>query len=211
MGHTSLLFHGQANDIFVAYSALLAMLLGGGIVRWTYHLTHNKGAYSDYHTHLAVKGMKFLKILSLITFFVITGLLARVDVSMTKDWFHPDSFNTGYWCIIRLTVGFFFAFAAYLFDTHPYFRVFCMLACPILAAMDMISQNSFARQIQCIEREICAADPNINSYYAQAWRDIASCGFFVLCGLLSWWLTAISGFCTNQLYLPKKEHRMLSQ
>jgi hypothetical protein len=65
----------------------------------------------------------------------------------------------------------------FLFDAHPSFRLLCCLFFPALIVGDMVSQNNYAREMQCITVGMCKP-PRPAELMAVldfwAWRDMTS-------------------------------------
>jgi hypothetical protein len=65
----------------------------------------------------------------------------------------------------------------FLFDAHPSFRLLCCLFFPALIVGDMVSQNNYAREMQCITVGMCKP-PRPDELMAVldfwAWRDMTS-------------------------------------
>jgi hypothetical protein len=134
----------------------------------------------------------------------------RVQYSIPyDDFFSLNALNTSWWCIIRIFLSTLVAVSATLFDSHSIFRLYSVCALPVLLLLDLLSEESLASQVDCIDRGRCAGD-NRTHLYLMTLRDLFSIGLHAIDLAFACWLTALFGACSNDIYLPRKEHRILT-
>ncbi len=111
--------------------------------------------------------------------------------------------------IFRVVVAVLTPFTSGLFHTHCFFRFYSSFAFPALALVDMLSQIDLAGYIYCIEEGTCASI-STHSIYLWMWRDMASIAINIFATTVSWFAWGQFGFCFNEIYMPRWEHRKLT-
>lgn len=216
---TAYYFHNIPNSQALGYTLVISILLSGLLIRAVYWLSDNYKLqfYPDNHTYLAVVGKRWYVNCCLISV-IITSLLAfRITASVfgesTNNYFSIPYMSIGWWCIIRIMLCSFSCLSACLFDSNIFFRIYCISSYIILSLLDMFSELSLIQPYNCMVNGTCT---RIQSDYIgvnlMIWRDLLSIILNLTALALSSWLLAVYGWNqSNQLYLPKLEHRMVSQ
>lgn len=208
----SVIWHELPNDFILAVNTVVAIIFSGSLMLFLYSTTKQRGLYQDKHVHMSVRGMKLLKFLTAFTAMVLLTLLAKVTVPETDVFFSSRAMMDGYWSIVRVSSGFFIFSACMMFDASPFFRILAIIGLPLMAAMDMVSQRAYVREINCMERKICTwSDDTL--WWDNFWaiRDTVSCFCVLVLVAMCFWLGALFGYYENEIYMPRKEHRLLSR
>jgi len=209
--------YSASNDMFIAGSLLIATCLCFFTIRFLYHIGDSRhNAIKEYYTsgtQVAVEGLKVFKLLCFIILLVSAILSFRVNTYLSvNDFWTISALSRSYWCIIRMGVSFIVSLSAYLFDANPFCRLLCTSFMACLSLVDFASELDFANQIYCMDQGICSYDDsNHYRYRLYAFRDLASAILNLAGAGLACWLTGLFGPCSNDIYLPHREHRYLSR
>jgi len=209
--------YGASNDMFVAASLLLATCLCFFSIRYLYWRGNSRHfSTKEYYTpgtHVAVEGLRLFKSLCFIILLISSLLSFRINTYLSlNDFWSQSALNRSYWCIIRMGASFIVSLSAYLFDANPLCRLLCSSFMACLSLVDYASEVDFANQVYCMDQGICAYDAtNHYLFHLFIFRDFVSAVLTLSGAGISCWLTGLFGPCSNDIYLPHREHRYLSR
>jgi len=199
------------NDLILCITTVLAAVFCIAIIKSLYDTTTTRGSYLTITTRVAVRGMKLMKLMAALAVPMMFVLFANVTTENKHSFFTTAAIMEGHWSILRIWLSSIVFMSAMLFDASVLFRIFAIIGVPMLATIDMFSQRAYVNQQNCIDRGICTAKDDYLSVNDYAIRDTVSLLLMLILTMFTIWLGTQFGFCSNEVYLPRKEHRLLSR
>jgi len=129
---------------------------------------------------------------------------------MDYGWWERESYNKEYWNVCRIVVAAIIPICAGVFHTNPFFRFYCSFAFPLLALVDMLSEVDLMGYIHCVDSGACVNASSRDASYLWLWRDLVGITINICGTALAWFCWGYCGFCSNEIYLPPYEHRVLT-
>ena len=201
---------GVPNDIYLATACVIGLFIAAVAIRLSWSFADNPRLWNDVETARAMYGLYILRIVSVFSLIVTLFLLARVEYTMTKVWYHQESFNKQYWNIWRVVAACVLPVCSGLFHTHTFFRFYCAVAFPGLALLDMLSELDLAGWYYCMTEGTCVSTTGMDAAYLWMWRDLTAIAINICGTATAWFMWGQFGFCKNEIYVPRTEHRVLT-
>lgn len=212
MSQPTIVLFGLPNDFILCVAVVIATFVCGALIKTLYGTTTKRAEYPTITHRVSVRGIKLLRMLAALCVPIVLMLFDRVTIENKSEFWSTPALMEGHWAIIRIWCSFVILMALMLFDASPVFRICAIIGVSMLATIDMLSQRAYVDKINCIDRGICS---NIDNKYVTAHvfgvRDGVSLFYMLILIMYTLWLCSLFGFCSNDVYLPRKEHRMLSR
>lgn len=213
MTQSLLKWYGVDNNYILLSTFFASLFISVLIMRVIYTTTNTAGVYANVETNVSIRALMFTKGIALLLGILSICLIGRSEVATAGSlYFTVDAVNKGVWSVARMGAGIVGQFSVFLFDAHPAFRWATLFFFLVSLTGDMISQNVYVREMWCITEEICVFDQvQLDLLNIWCWREVVSIFLGIIGFVLSVWLIAIQGACSDKLFFPRKEHRNMAK